>query len=564
LYYKINKINIYYKMLKTFLFFSKIAILLSQHHILNIEQGENNASKYLDSIPYKWGPETKNPSNESKDITAGVNEPVTKLFEYWLGVLGPNMLPEISIYNTENKTKQYSYNFAKCDNCLLFDYIDQTKKDPSVDCTFTYPGREFKAKEITDDQYKFDKILNQDDYSIILKGGKIYLTQHDGEEFIQYHELSKKLDIFKGKVFIDVLSFMPERLGFDKMSFLCHTEEEIIIFDVMNFIVSGIADSYVINKAEKDLKFNTITAFSNSADSVVIVYSHLDFGMAVIKKKSGEVEKLQIFDNDKKALDIHDAKFAAEGKYVYIVVKSQGFHAYNMSTKEITSFSHPYLTQIDKYAQGAQYIGVYVDQEQKDVKEVLIEFVFKADEKKIYLNKAYTTLGLRFQKSLIASTHFYVLFAKDTMYLLPAREYNFINTLGAKITIDAGDNTTVTVIESLKGDVYVVRNQANSKLFYKKKKNKKEKKDNPKDFTCIFTQPGKYSINLVEYENTSGGLKANISAANIIIIISSQGFPLWLILLISGLAVFIIIAIGCYLRQRKINAIAQPRNAHLL
>jgi hypothetical protein len=549
-------------MLKTFLIFSKIAILISQHHILNIEQGENNGSKYLDNIPYKWGPEIKNPSNESKDIFAGINEPVTKLFEFWLDVLDPNMLPEISIYNTEDKTKQYSYNFDKCDNCLLFDYIDQTKKDPSVNCTFTYPGPEFNAKEITDEQYKFDKILNQDDYSIILKAGKIYLAQHDGEKFIKYDDLSEKFDTLKGKTFIDVLSFRQEYLAFETMSFLCHTEEEIIVFVLMNSVITAIMDKYVISKVEKDLKFNTITAFSNSADSVVIVYSHLDFGMAVIKKKSGEVEKLQIFDNDKKALDIHDAKFAAEGKYLYIVVKRHGFYVYTMSTREITGFTHPYFTQVDKYAQGAQYIGVYVDPEQKDVKEVLIEFVFKADEKKIYLNKAYTTLGLKFQTSLIASTNFYVLFAKDTMYLLPARENNIINTLGAKITIDAGENTTVAIIESLKGDVYVVRNQANSKLFYEKKKDKKDKKENPKDLTCMFTQPGKYSINLVKYENTFvRGLKANIITTNIIV---SQGFPLWLILLICGLAIFIIIAIGCYIRKRKVNTIAQPRNAHLL
>jgi hypothetical protein len=561
LYYKRNNINIYYKMLKTFLIFSKIAILISQHHILNIEQGENNASKYLENIPYKWGPENKNPSYESQDIFAGINEPVTKLFEFWLDVLEPNMLPEISIYNTEDKTKQYSYNFEKCNNCLLFDFIDQSKKDPNVNCTLTYPGREFNAKRITDEQYNFDKILNQDDYSIILKAGKIYLTQHDGEKFIKYDDLSEKLDIFKGKVFLDVLSFRPEYLAFKIMSFLCHTEDEIVVFDVMNSIISGIADTYLISKAEKDLKFNTITAFSKSDDSVVIVYSHMDFGMAVIKKKGGEVEKLQIFDNDKKVLDIHDAKFAAKGEYLYIVVKKQGFHAYNMSTKEITSFTHPYLTQIDKYAQGVQYIGVYVDHEQNDVKEVLIEFVFKTDEKKIYLNKAYTTLGLKFQTSLIASKDFYVLFAKDTMYLLPARENNIINTLGTKITIDAGVDTTVAIIESLKGDVYVVHNQANSKLFYQKKKDKKDKKENPKDLTCTYNQPGKYSINLVKYENTFGGLKANISDANIII---SQGFPLWLILLISGIAVFIIIAIGCYIRKRKAKVITQPRNAHLL
>jgi hypothetical protein len=42
-------------MLKTILILTKIALLLSQSHILNIEQGDHTASKYIDAIkPVEW------------------------------------------------------------------------------------------------------------------------------------------------------------------------------------------------------------------------------------------------------------------------------------------------------------------------------------------------------------------------------------------------------------------------------------------------------------------------------------------------------------------------------
>jgi hypothetical protein len=46
---------------------------------------------------------------------------------------------------------------------------------------FNFPGIVIDTKENTDDQFKIDKVLTFNDFNIILKAGKLYFTQHDGD-----------------------------------------------------------------------------------------------------------------------------------------------------------------------------------------------------------------------------------------------------------------------------------------------------------------------------------------------------------------------------------------------
>jgi hypothetical protein len=60
------------------------------------------------------------------------------------------------------------------------------------------------------------------------------------------------------------------------------------------------------------------------------------------------------------------------GPHIFITVKGKGFYAYNMIKSEMTaSIVHPFLTSIDKVTKKQdqnEYVGVLVDQEQKDIK----------------------------------------------------------------------------------------------------------------------------------------------------------------------------------------------------
>jgi hypothetical protein len=245
-------------MLKSILIFTKIALLLSQTHILNIEQGDHIASKYIDAIkPAVW--ENNGSFHKyTKSISATIKGSL-ELYKKEFTKLEEDRLPEISIFDTGDKSKQkYSYKVDKCDTCLLFNFIDQGKLDQNVKCTLTYPGIVFDTKENTDDQFKIDKVLTFDDFNIILKTGKVYFTQHDGDKFTKYGDISTSLVKLAGKVFIDVMS---DEAG-ERTYILCHTEDEIFVFYIMKSTTGfSTALLHEVNKVEKGLKYNSISAF---------------------------------------------------------------------------------------------------------------------------------------------------------------------------------------------------------------------------------------------------------------------------------------------------------------
>jgi hypothetical protein len=146
--------------------------------------------------------------------------------------------------------------------------------------------------------------------------------------------------------------------------------------------------------------------------------------------------------------------------------------AFNTSNDEIVSFvAHPYLDQLDKVSYDQQplheFLGVYIEQ-YYNIKEVLIEFLFRTDDKQLYLNKVFTTNGLKFHHKFIATNNFYGLKSGDTLYLLPARSPNRVFTIGTKTLMDK-EPSVVDVIGSFSGYAYVDR-QRNTKVFIPKER----------------------------------------------------------------------------------------------
>jgi hypothetical protein len=187
---------------------------------------------------------------------------------------------------------------------------------------------------------------------------------------------------------------------------LCHTEEEIIVFTIKMNIETGTTFNifYSINKAEKGLSYNSIVAFACYDEDLYIAYRHeAAVGLVKIKHSDREVEKIVFSGNP---LDIHDAKFSTISKNIFMIVKGQGLYNYDILTKILVKKTHPYLIQFDKVTKNEgnyEYIGVYVDQTQKDLKEVLIEFVNFVDNTGFpWFNKAFTTNGLKFKSNLTA------------------------------------------------------------------------------------------------------------------------------------------------------------------
>jgi hypothetical protein len=137
--------------------------------------------------------------------------------------------------------------------------------------------------------------------------------------------------------------------------------------------------------------------------------------------------------------------------------------------KSILKQTHPYLIQFDKVTKNAldyEYIGVYVDQGQKDLNEVLIEFVNFADNTGLpYFNKVFTTNGLKFRPNLSAFGNFYYLLSDDAFYLLPARQPNKINGLGTRISLFKDKLVfDFKIINSAKGELYILEPLQNESI----------------------------------------------------------------------------------------------------
>jgi hypothetical protein len=547
-------------MFKTILILSKLALLLSKYYILNIEQGGEEVSEYIDAmIPFKWGSyDTK----MSYSLPIKHNSPIP-LFKKQFKSVNPDVLPNISITLTfDDIMEKHSFDLKKCDTCLTFNFIDQNAvKHENVDCSLTYPGKEFSPVDIKDDQFIFDKVLNFGLFNIVLYDGKPYFVKHDGQSFSTYVDLSSKL---ANKTVIDILSF--ERS--DVIYILCHTKEEIYVFTIKSIDNKYQIDIlHTVNKAEKGLTYDSIVTFGSTENSLMLVYKETEIAYAIVYKDKTEVKRSQIVDHVKAPLKIHDAKISTATGHIFIIVKGKGLYAYNVNKDEINTFmSHPYLAQLDKVSRNQdplyEYLGVYVDQGHNNVKEVLIEFLFKPDDRQLYLNKVFTTNGLKFRSSFIATKEFYGLSTQDTLYLLPARSPSRIFTLGTKVPLGFKEVSVVNVIETLKTHVYLATSQKNTKVLYENQRRDREfactfKKDEECDiewlaskatrFTAVDTEELTYKFKIEEEE----------------IIEAEGGLSIGIILLIVGIVLIVIGAgVGCYIRRK--NAIHNSRNAQLL
>jgi hypothetical protein len=429
--------------------------------------------------PFRWGS-----YDTTKRVSLAIkhNSPI-HLFKEQFKSVNPDVLPNIIITLTfDDIMERHSFDLNKCDTCLAFNFIDQNAdKHENVDCSLTYPGKEFISVDIKDDQFIFDKVLNFGLVNIVLYDGRLYFVKHDGVSFSVYVDLSKQLDKLAGGSFIDILSF--ERS--DVIHILCHTKKVIYVFTIKSINNKYQFDIlHTVNKAEKRLTYDSIVTFGSAENSLMIVYKETEIAYAVVYKDKTEVKRSQIVDSDKAPLKIHDAKVSTATEHIFIIVKDKGLYAYNANKDEMATFvSHPYLAQLDKVSRSQdplyEYLGVYVDQYHNNIKEVLIEFLFKPDDKQLHLNKVFTTNRLKFRSNFIATKEFYGLSTQDTLYLLPARSPSRIFSLGTKIPLGFKEVSVVNVIETLKTNVYLATSQKNTKVLYENQRGDRE-------FACTF------------------------------------------------------------------------------
>jgi hypothetical protein len=544
-------------MLKTILFLSNLALLLSKYYILNIEQGDYKVSEFIDAMtPFKWE-STGTGSSATHGLPVAKDKEIS-LFDGSLKALNADILPNLSIYKTNDDKKKFSYDLKKCDTCLSFNYVDQAAaKDSNVDCTLTFPGKEFKMMEKAD-QHDFDIILNFGSFNIALKSGKIYFAKHDGEQFRNFADISEKLSEFSGKVFLDIMAF--ERNP-NFIFILCQTDKEIFVFKITSDDKYEFNIVHTVNKKTTGLTY-PILSFAANSKSLIIVFKQAEFSFVIItnpEKGKPEIEEKTILENGK-PISIHDAKFSTATGHIFIIVKGKGFYSYNIKDNELYSVAHHHLTQIDMISKAQdkdfEFIGVYVDQTQKDIKEVLIEFLFVPDQKKLYLNKVFTSNGLKFQTDFTASKDAYGLYTKDALYLLPARSPNRIFTFGTKV--EAKDISTVEVVESSVRNTYVLNGRTSPKLLA-------EKDRGARGFTCKFAQEEKYTVDWLSFK-VGPALGVSEDHDTYTLDVGGKevyGLSVGVILLIVAVIIVVIGAgVACYIRKR--NAIQRARGGQLL
>jgi hypothetical protein len=291
-------------MLKILMFLINLAILNSQHHILNIEEGDNKASKYLDAIDIKRY-HNKSVSISSPHMYVKANEIHSDIFEPKLNSFNPDYLPNILVQKLNvMKHDPVSFNVNKCDTCLFFNYIDHvTPADPSINCDLSFPGREYDIKSVNeDDKYRADKIFGFKDFNIVFKKGKLFFAQYEGDTFSTYTDVGSLIHELKDKTFIDALAYEYGGIFFTYriVYILCHTETEIFVFSIKGEN-NGFTLEQNVDKVKMGLKYKSISSFFydlyNKRDILTIAYTNEKIALVIIEK--GKVDKRQIIDDKK-------------------------------------------------------------------------------------------------------------------------------------------------------------------------------------------------------------------------------------------------------------------------
>jgi hypothetical protein len=287
-------------MLKILIILINLAILNSQHHILNIEQGYSKPSRYLDQIEtHRFHNRSVSSYHPSRDV---IEEPQTDIFEPALNNFNPDFFPNILLQKMKDyhQPDQLSYVVNNCDTCLFFNFIDhKTPSDPSVNCELSFPGREYEIKSIhDDDKYRADKVINFGDFNIIFKKGKLFFTQYEEASFSTYTDIASLIHELKDKMFIDAFGFeYGGIMHFPRIVYiLCHTETEIFVFSIQGENQKSTLEK-TINKSAMGLNYKSISGFyydSGERGSLTILYTNEKIDLALIEKGKVEKDKLQM------------------------------------------------------------------------------------------------------------------------------------------------------------------------------------------------------------------------------------------------------------------------------
>jgi hypothetical protein len=231
--------------------------------------------------------------------------------------------------------------------------------------------------------------------------------------------------------------------------------------------------------------------------------------------------------------------------------------------KIMKKIEHPYLVQFEKLSATPsfeEYIAVHIDQFQKDIKEVLIEFIYNpARDNYLDINKVYTTNEIKFVGGFNASDDFYYLYYdKDgKLFLLPARQPNSIQIVGEIISLSI-HGSSLRVLDYTGGTGLVVNDiqSGRNKFVMGIKKPEKALK-------CVFNEADDYTVSMqMASEVSVTGVQ--LTEFNYQFTMQS-GSMLMIILIVCGSVVLLAIvgiAVGCYIRKRKSNQ--QNSNAQLL
>jgi hypothetical protein len=557
-------------MLKQIVILIQLAILNSQNYIYNIEKGESKVSTYIEAMkPLKWPIVTEKIG--PNDQTIKTNETISTTFDKDLNTHNPNFIPFLRIYRTKNDTALLSYNFEGCRNCLSFNYLNSGGvKDPLVDCELKIPDRDISILETNNDKYIADKILNFGDFNILYKNSRAIFTQHNGKEFTRYSQISDYIPELKTKICsLDILSYSRQ---FDiKVTYiLCHGSDDILIFTIVKED-SGeykFTLKFSIDKNAVGLKsYSKLCAFWVEGITILLIYRNEE--IAIAKFQSTLVGTWRITDTDGTPLDIHDAKFTTMSKHqeLYFIVKGKGLYFYDVKEmKVMKKIEHPYLIQFQKLSATRcfdEYVAVQVDPLQKEIKEILVEFVYNPVRGNyLEINRVYTSDNIKIFGALNVSDDFYYLYHNEEVFLLPARQPNSIQMMGEVFPLSLHDES-LQIMDYAGGSGLIVNHIESGR---NKFITRKEKSNNA--LKCVFYEADDYTVSLqMMWEIGAGaGVSTDLKMSEYNYHFTVQGGSyLMIILIVCGsiiLLAIVGIVVGCYIRKRKSNQ--QSSNAQLL
>jgi hypothetical protein len=558
-----------------------LLILLSLRHIFpnhihNLESTELNPSEYIINHPVQEFTNSAKTEETINDIIRNLND--SKEF-HGQQISKHYQLPKLTFEQNDQIIQNVNYKAA--DNILIYNYFkNDESKTSTINC---------KYMDILKHDIKLETKNNNSDIKNIpfqksnfyLSNGVVYLATFDLLE-TNLRKLDEIITNFKNENVLNIFIFTNRET---KQSFLFTVDNDFIyIYEIIVKTENefDFTEQHQINHKEiKETDFiSKVNNFAIINDKIVLAIK--SSGLIYIWKKDDKYETKTIPKFDDLDAAIVDTVFLVhhETTLMYAIIQNYVI-IYDLTKNEIVEklLKHPKLLKLDYIVNPDVdikttnlFIGVFVDNSQKEVNEILIEFITNYKGLSPKVNRIYTSSikgSFNYQSVITdAISRVTYLFYKKDLYLIKRAVPNLIQIVGFKINLT--DVRKESSLASMTIYSNIISRYNVLKLQFKEKTVLLGNLNNSDEFSlsCKFNKVGEYKITELSYilnkdRNSWTHADRLTSLSSLIQTINlkvnndapdeSIGSTVWLVIAIIFIVV-ILVAIILYIRKVRRRA----------